>query len=1012
MQMYHEKFGFRRIRFWNLGQCLLAQPDNRQILPERLQKIVSSSFSTECPVSKNHNKRNADFDHPQIQQLRSEIISEMDDRIADSLQKLPREYFQQIPREDHLQHFKALVAIKVCDIRQEITIRHSNGRRITIVSHQNHPGLLARLIRGLPNELPLVGAKIFTSTDEDFIVDVFDFQGADSTPEVPSAPNSEKHKNTVQSVAALTGAGIDDVEQFVGRYHHQHKILDSPEELAHQFVAFRETAHINDIFVLCGGVQDGLLKVTISAASSTTRDMLERAADFFGYRNINIVKAVCENVMHRETIPVALLTFDIQVEQTFDADALAGELRNYLRVDPEVISVLTEADEFDLQTAELFCCLAKMTQHAINFCESTELSAEQVLRTMRKHHSLTRQSIDFFVSRFSKKSNENSPPNDALFKAITDPFERLTMRKLFDLVHQVERANLFVERKRCLAFRLPGKAFENLQRGNTPFAIFYVYGNGFDGFHVRFRNVSRGGMRLVPTRNGPHYLFESNRVFDETWRLATAQQLKNKDIAEGGSKACVVVKPENSPERAGRDFVDGLLDLLIQLNHTTATDLEPAAEEYLYLGPDENVTNDLINWIVEHSANRGYRYPATIMSSKPSTGINHKEFGVTSEGVIIFLRQALIQHGIDPHENPFTVKLTGGPDGDVGGNAIRILVRDYPKTARIVAVADGTGAASDPDGLSHEELMRLVESEQGITNFDASRLSAQGIVSGLETEADVSRRNELHNQIKADVFLPAGGRPSTINENNWQRFLDADGKPSSPIIVEGANLFITNPGRKHLADHGVSIVKDSSANKCGVICSSMEIIAGMLLTEKQFLNIKPTYVEEVLGTLSSLAEIESISLFNEKARMPQLTLPEISVRISEQIIRVADIIDASIDQWDPKEQSLANQFICSWLPPSLVETVGDNLFERLPQTYRRQLISSILSSRIVYRDGCKSLESMHDETLAQLVRDHLVYEAKVRTMLDSIRQSDLADRETIAAIVEHAGARSQRDLRL
>ena len=66
----------------------------------------------------------------------------------------------------------------------------------------------------------------------------------------------------------------------------------------------------------------------------------------------------------------------------------------------------------------------------------------------------------------------------------------------------------------------------------------------------------------------------------------------------------------------------------------------------------------------------------------------------------------------------------------------------------------------------------------------------------------------------------------------------------------------------------------------------------------------------------------------------------------------------------------------------------------------------------MYRDGCKSLESMHDETLAQLVRDHLVYEAKVRTMLDSIRQSDLADRETIAAIVEHAGARSQRDLRL
>ncbi len=954
-----------------------------------------------------------EFDQPQIQQLRSEIISQMDDRIADALQKLPQEYFEQIPQEDHLQHFKALVAIKVCDIRQEITIRHRNGKRITIVSHQNHPGLLARLIRDLPSDLPLVGAKIFTSTDEDFIVDVFDFQSDDSNNDVQSAPDFEKRKGIVQAVANQTGAAVADVESFVNRYHQDHEILNSPEELSHQFVAFRETAHINDIFVLCPGQRDGLLKVTVSAASSTTRTMFERAADFFGNRNINIIRAVCENVVYGDAIQVALLTFDVQVDQSLDPDAMTGELRHYLRVDPEAIALLSEFDDIDLPTAELFCCLAKLTQHTINFCESIEMPAERVLRTMRKHDSLSRQSIDFLISRFRKTKNGASPPDDALLKSIADPFERLTMRTLFKLVHKIERANLFVERKRCLAFRLPGEVFENLKRGDTPFAVFYVYGNGFDGFHVRFRNVSRGGMRLVPTRNESHYLFESNRVFDEAWRLATAQQLKNKDIAEGGSKAVVVVKPQNSAVRAARDFVDGLLDLLIQIGHTSASDLEsPLSEEYLYLGPDENVTNDLINWIVEHSHNRGYRYPATIMSSKPLTGINHKEFGVTSEGVIIFLRRSLVEHGIDPDQTPFTLKLTGGPDGDVGGNAIRILSRDYPNTARIVAIADGTGAASDPEGLNLHELLRLVEAGQGIANFDGGSLSSNGKVTGLDSEADVTRRNELHNQIKADVFLPAGGRPSTINENNWQRFLDQDDQPSSPIIVEGANLFVTESARKHLSKHGVSIVKDSSANKCGVICSSMEIIAGMLLSGQQFLDIKSSYVEQVLERLASLAEIESNSLFNEKSRMPDLTLPEISVRISKQIIRVADVIDSTVDSWNEDEQLLANEFIRSWLPDSLVEVVGDGLFDGFPKTYRKQLIASILSSRIVYRDGCQNLESMKDETLAQLIREHLVYEAKVRTMLQSIQASDLKDKATIAAIVEHAGARSQRDLRL
>ena len=919
------------------------------------------------------------LNHPLIQQMRTEIINEMDDRIADALQKLPQEYFEQIPREDHLQHFKALVAIKVCDIRQEITIRHRNGCRITVISHQNHPGLLARLIRGLPNEIPLVGAKIFTSLDQDFIVDVFDFQPSDSNNEVRSEPDPSKRESVIEAVSKQTGATFAETKTFVDRYHHAHEILDSPEELAHQLIALRETVHMNDIRVLCSEAKNSSWKVTVSAASSTTREILERAAEFFGFRKIDIVKAICENVVVRETIPVALLTFHVVIDGLFDSEELVSEMEHYLRVDNEAIYI----------------------------------SFERVLRKMRNHDSLSRQALEFFASRFERDETPKSKPDfDHLLQSIADPRERLTIRTFFKLTTRIERANLSINRKRCLAFRLPGDVFENTKLGNTPYAVFYVYGNGFDGFHVRFRNVSRGGMRLVPTRNSSHYLFESSRIFDEAWRLATAQQLKNKDIAEGGSKAVVVVKPNNSAVRAGRDFVDGLLDLLCNIQATSAMDVDSPSEEYLYLGPDENVTNELIDWIVEHSAERGYRYPATIMSSKPATGINHKEFGVTSEGVLIFLRQALIENGIEPDKDAFSVKLTGGPDGDVGGNAIRILARDYPNTACIVAVADGTGAASDPSGLDLAELIRLVEAGQGIANFDAKLLSAQGLVTGVDSESDVTRRNELHNQTEADVFLPAGGRPSTINANNWQRFLKADGSPSSPIIVEGANLFITDPARQLLSDHGVAIVKDSSANKCGVICSSMEIIAGMLLSADEFLAIKPTYVQQVLETLCSLARIESISLFNERARMPELTLPEISVRISEQIIRVADIIDASIPSWNPDEQELANDFIRRYLPESLIKTVGEKLFSKFPKTYRRQLIASILSSKIVYREGCQQLDSMRDDTLAQLVRRHLVLESRVQELLGAITKSDLADKDTIAAIVEHSGARSQRDLRL
>ena len=49
----------------------------------------------------------------------------------------------------------------------------------------------------------------------------------------------------------------------------------------------------------------------------------------------------------------------------------------------------------------------------------------------------------------------------------------------------------------------------------------------------------------------------------------------------------------------------------------------------------------------------------------------------------VFLKEALLGVGVDPDTMPFTVKLTGGPDGDVAGNMLKILHRDYPSTARV-----------------------------------------------------------------------------------------------------------------------------------------------------------------------------------------------------------------------------------------------------------------------------------------------------------------------------------------
>lgn len=994
-----------------------------------------------------------------IQSLKDEIIDQVETRIADTLDSLPVEYFEQLQESERLEHLKAIVALKVCNINQEIVLKEKSGSRVSVISCENYPGQLARLLKDLPNDYPLVSAKIFTSVEEDFIVDVFEFQTNPFDHKTDSTQPSERRSEVVDEAANLAGADQNLIETFMNQFHPNSEILDSAEEIADHWLSLQMLDHANDIKVqykperLAPKENKSYAKISISASSSTTREVMERAAMFFGQCKFDIRRAFCENIVDDKMNNVALLTFHVAYhdetlsesrsnppqnndsKKRFDRNLvtdpkkLIDAMEFFLRVDAEVIAQLDGSISrlsdliSESKRSEVLCGLSKLTQYKVHFCNAMDISHERILRSLSRNPAFTQNAIDRLLGRFHNTKSSDGHTGDASddqidhsllanLDAVGDATDRLILETFAELAKEIQRCNVHLQTRRVLAFRLSGQVFENLNRGETPFAVYYVYGNGFDGMHVRFRDVSRGGMRLVPTRNDEHYVFESSRVFDETWRLASAQQLKNKDIAEGGSKAVVVIKPEFDSQKAGRDFVDGLFDLMVGKESINAIDQPPVSPEFLYLGPDENVSDELIDWIVQRSRQRQYSFPNAIMSSKRHSGINHKAYGVTSEGVLVFLRYALSEYGIDPAKDSFTIKLTGGPDGDVGGNAIRILIRDYQDRAKIVGVSDGTGSAIDENGLEQTELLRLVDSGLGIASFSSERLSQDGSVFGLKNETDITRRNNMHNHVASDVFLPAGGRPSTINGTNWVEFLDKSGKPSSRIIVEGANLFITDDARKELSNRGVAIIKDSSANKCGVICSSLEIIAGMMLEDDEFIEMKSAYVTEVLESLRDLAGTEAICLFNEKLRRPKMSLPEISVEISRQIIRLADTINSSIEDWSEQEHDLANEIIVAFLPNTLVQKLGNEMVNSIPANYRQQLIAAVLSSRIVYREGCQGLSSMLEADLERLVRSHLVYENQTRRMVNQISEANLINKDAIIQMLDYAGARAQRDLRM
>jgi glutamate dehydrogenase len=327
-----------------------------------------------------------------------------------------------------------------------------------------------------------------------------------------------------------------------------------------------------------------------------------------------------------------------------------------------------------------------------------------------------------------------------------------------------------------------------------------------------------------------------------------------------------------------------------------------------------------------------------------------------------------------------------------------------------VAIADGFGCAYDPAGLEWGELLRLVVESKSIVEFSKSKLSSESkaYVIAADTKENIKTRDNLYATVEAEIFIPAGGRPYTVKENNWQRFLKSDGKPSSLAIVEGANIFFTPEARKKLVESGLVVIKDSSANKAGVICSSFEIIACLTLSPQEFANIKTTYVQQVVEILRKKADNEAKLMFREwKARFSETNLVELSYEVSKEINFAKDVVRERLNRLSDAElDSEKFAFILfQHCPQILVEKYRDRITTRLPRAHKIAIISAYMASHLVYKEGLNWLESMDAEQVYRIALDYIDAEQTVERMIQEISLSSIGNKDKIVAVLRGAGAK-------
>ncbi len=610
---------------------------------------------------------------------------------------------------------------------------------------------------------------------------------------------------------------------------------------------------------------------------------------------------------------------------------------------------------------------------------------------------------------------------------INDTRRKNILKQALNFVDHILKTNFYRNNKTAFSFRLDPKYLDNVpyerkdKFPELPYAIFFMKGMHYLGYHIRFKDLSRGGLRTVLPRTLEQMVEERNNVFLECYNLAYTQQKKNKDIPEGGAKGVIFLEPfdrmlaeeviyKKEIEEAGIDPADvekklqeyqkeQKLEFMYQTQRSyidsflTLLNCEPDGTlksknivdywkkpEYIYLGPDENMHNQMIVWISEYSKFRGYKPGGSFISSKPGAGINHKDYGVTSLGINVCMEEVLHYLGINPKDDVFTIKMSGGPDGDVAGNQILNLHRLYPNTAKLVALTDVSGTIYDPQGLDLEAMVQLFKDVKPIRFYPPEKLSEGGFLLDTRTKREQTAYaqqtlcwrkqqgklvedwlsgNEMnhlfrHNvlQTKADIFIPGGGRPRTLNDYNYKDFLDGTGKPTSKAIVEGANLYLTPWARRALEKLGVIIIKDSSANKGGVICSSFEVLCGLTLSEEEFIKEKPVLMKEILGSIAARAKDEATLLLNTH-KETSAYLTDISEWISERIntytYQLLDYLQNVVLSNDPEDPLI--QCLFNYCPPTLRERYQKRILLEIPDIHKKAIISCYIASRIVYLRG-------------------------------------------------------------
>jgi glutamate dehydrogenase (NAD(P)+) len=275
------------------------------------------------------------------------------------------------------------------------------------------------------------------------------------------------------------------------------------------------------------------------------------------------------------------------------------------------------------------------------------------------------------------------------------------------------------------------------------------------------KGPSIGGVRMAPDVS-----------VEECARLARAMTFKNAaaGLPHGGGKAVLFGDPK-MPRGDKERLIRGMAQALRY------------AEDYIF-APDMGTDEECMAWIRDEIGR-------VVALPREVGGIPLDEIGATGFGLghVADVAQEFADLALDGAR----VAIQGF--GAVGSHAARFLRQ---RGAMVVGVADSRGTLHHPEGLDVDALVDLKAAGKSVVDASVGeRLPREAIVG-----------------IDCDIWIPAA-RPDVIHSDNVDEL-------KARLVIEGANIPVTEEAERSLHARGVLCVPDFIANAGGVICAAME----------------------------------------------------------------------------------------------------------------------------------------------------------------------------------------------